>query len=286
MGNENGGGGRGYSWEEPGRAGTRQGSRDYGQRPRTNFRDRSTERDQDRRSYYSYDEDRIGAGPEQDYRRSPGQAGYGRYEREDQGARWNEGASEYGRGQRERPGDYRWEREERSDHRDRPQGTGGYYGSGMSGFGDRERGEYGRDGRNWWDKTSDEVQSWFGDDDAARRRRVDEERSHRGRGPEGYRRSDERIREDVHDKLTEDWFLDASRISVSVENGDVTLAGLVQHRRDKRRAEDVVEEISGVRHVQNNLRVEGREANAGTAETPGQTDAGAVSATRSSRMNP
>ena len=39
--------------------------------------------------------------------------------------------------------------------------------------------------------------SWFGDEDAARRRQQD----HSGRGPSNYTRSDERIREDVCDRL-------------------------------------------------------------------------------------
>ena len=78
---------------------------------------------------------------------------------------------------------------------------------------------------------------------------------HRGRGPRGYVRSDERINEDVHDRLTEDWILDASDIAVSVSGGEVTMDGTVASRQDKRRAEDIVEGISGVTHVQNNLRV-------------------------------
>ncbi len=47
------------------------------------------------------------------------------------------------------------------------------------------------------DKTRDEVSSWFGDGDAARRRRMDEIRDHRGKGPKNYQRSSERIKEDV-----------------------------------------------------------------------------------------
>lgn len=81
---------------------------------------------------------------------------------------------------------------------------------------------------------------------------------HRGRGPRGYERSDERINEDVHDRLTEDWVLDASEITVSVSGGEVTLDGTVDSRQDKRRAEDIVDGISGVGHVQNNLRVKPR----------------------------
>ena len=120
---------------------------------------------------------------------------------------------------------------------------------------DRER--YGRgEDRGWWDRASDEVASWFGDEDAERRRRMDEQRAHRrGRGPKGYRRSDERIREDVNDRLGDDYYIDASDIEVSVSNTEVTLTGTVQNRNDKRRAEDIAEGVSGVTNVENRLRV-------------------------------
>lgn len=89
--------------------------------------------------------------------------------------------------------------------------------------------------------------------------------SHRGKGPKGYRRSDERIREDVNDRLTEDHRLDASDIDVLVQDGEVTLNGFVFSREDKRRAEDLAERCSGVGHVQNNLRARPRETRAATA---------------------
>ncbi|MES2724789.1 MAG: BON domain-containing protein [Pseudomonadota bacterium] len=78
---------------------------------------------------------------------------------------------------------------------------------------------------------------------------------HRGLGPKGYTRSDARINEDVHDHLTEDDHIDASGISVAVQDGEVTLSGTVGDRRDKHHAEAIVEHIAGVKHVQNNLRV-------------------------------
>jgi hypothetical protein len=78
---------------------------------------------------------------------------------------------------------------------------------------------------------------------------------HRGRGPKGYRRSDERIREDVSDRLTDDSWLDASNIEVSVDDGEVTLSGSVDSRDAKRRAEDLAERVSGVGDVQNQLKV-------------------------------
>jgi osmotically-inducible protein OsmY len=90
-----------------------------------------------------------------------------------------------------------------------------------------------------------------------------------GRGPKDYRRSDERVREEVCDCMTDDPMLDASEISVQVSDGVVTLNGTVPSRDQKRRAEDVAERISGVKDVTNQLRVS-REANghAHTATRP------------------
>lgn len=147
-------------------------------------------------------------------------------------------------------------------------GQGGAYAQGRSGrgygrgyegggsYGGSRRG-YDQGERGFWDRAGDEMSSWFGDEEAERRRRMDErmDQQHRGRGPRGYARSDERIREDVNDRLTDDWMLDASDIEVEVSECEVTLSGEVANRSDKRRAEDIVEDISGVRHVQNNLRV-------------------------------
>jgi osmotically-inducible protein OsmY len=76
-----------------------------------------------------------------------------------------------------------------------------------------------------------------------------------GRGPKGYRRSDERIREDVCDRLTEDGRVDATDVEVLVNSGEVTLSGAVTSRGQKRYAEDIVEDVTGVREVHNNLRV-------------------------------
>lgn len=136
--------------------------------------------------------------------------------------------------------------------------VGGSYGSNM---GDQNRNYSGsgneRD-RGWWDRTRDEVSSWFGDDDAERRKHMDEQRTgmHRGKGPRGYQRSSERIREDVCDRLSEDDRLDASDIEVQIQGNEVILTGSVHNREDKRRAEDLAESISGVRNVENRLRVE------------------------------
>ena len=76
-----------------------------------------------------------------------------------------------------------------------------------------------------------------------------------GRGPKGYQRSDARINEDVCDRLGDAPDVDATNIEVTTANGEVTLSGLVSDRAQKRRAEDLIEHVSGVREVHNNLRV-------------------------------
>jgi hypothetical protein len=78
---------------------------------------------------------------------------------------------------------------------------------------------------------------------------------HHGRGPKGYTRTDERIFEDVCERMTDDAMLDACDIEVHVSSGEVSLDGTVSDRADKRRAELLAESIPGVSHVQNNLRV-------------------------------
>ncbi|WP_051558869.1 BON domain-containing protein [Allorhizobium undicola] len=106
--------------------------------------------------------------------------------------------------------------------------------------------------RGFVDRASDEIASWFGDEQAERRREMDQ---NRGKGPRGYKRTDARILEDVNDRLSEDAAVDASDIEVQVVEGDVTLSGEVANRYEKRRAEDIADSISGVVNVQNNIRV-------------------------------
>lgn len=80
---------------------------------------------------------------------------------------------------------------------------------------------------------------------------------HFGRGPRGWSRSDQRILEDVGQALWEDGDLDATDVELSVEGGVVTLKGVVERRRDKRRAEDLALDVPGVRDVFNLIRVSG-----------------------------
>ena len=97
---------------------------------------------------------------------------------------------------------------------------------------------------------------------------------HRGKGPAGYQRSDDRIRELVCESLTDDDQIDASQIEIAVRHGEVTLSGRVDDRSAKREAEDCAWSVAGVRDVQNQLRVRGAAAGnppgasaVGTSET-------------------
>jgi osmotically-inducible protein OsmY len=152
---------------------------------------------------------------------------------------------------------------------DRDDDRSGHFGRGSRDY-DEERG--------FFERAGDEIRSWFGDDDADRRREMDIRRGehHRGRGPKGYQRSDERIREDVNDRLTDDPHIDASDIDVLVSNREVTLNGTVKNRFEKRHAEDLAESVSGVSHVQNNLRVQQHAGMGGEGTTSGMGDASSI----------
>lgn len=76
-----------------------------------------------------------------------------------------------------------------------------------------------------------------------------------GKSPKGYKRSDERIKEEVCDALMRASHLDPSDIEVTVANGEVTLKGEVCCRNDKRQVEDIAEGVLGVQDVHTNLRI-------------------------------
>jgi osmotically-inducible protein OsmY len=88
-----------------------------------------------------------------------------------------------------------------------------------------------------------------------------------GRGPRGYQRSDERIREDLNERLTAHDMIDATDIECRVQNGEVTLTGFVDSRAAKRAAEDLAEDVSGVREVHNQLRIRSHAGEEGLGRT-------------------
>ena len=77
----------------------------------------------------------------------------------------------------------------------------------------------------------------------------------RGVAPKGYGRSDQRIKEDVCEHLTEDADVDATQIDVNVREGVVELSGVVNDRRQKFRAEYLADAVRGVHDVLNHLQI-------------------------------
>lgn len=110
--------------------------------------------------------------------------------------------------------------------------------------------------------------------------------SNRGRGPKNYQRSDTRIYEDICDRLSRG-DVDAEHIDVAVSNGEVTLSGTVNDRWDKRRAEDVADDIAGVREVHNHIRVQRDERSSGLgySETSHSSQPGSVLGVDASRSD-
>ena len=199
-----------------------------------------------------------------DYLRRPNRYGAGRYENP------NDPYHESGR----RPGstsrrDIDWDRwpdaealrwSPRSGQRDEDFGAPHYdnprdheegYGYGDPYFGDDPRARRPAQPRSALDEL-------FGDEGADERYRRPGayHGPHRGLGPHGYRRSDERIREDVCERLTDHPAVDARNLEVAVENGVVLLQGTVSERVMKYCAEDCSGRVSGVKDVDNRLHVD------------------------------
>jgi len=77
---------------------------------------------------------------------------------------------------------------------------------------------------------------------------------HFGRGPQGYQRSDERIKEEICDTLMRDSEIDAENLTIEVSECVVTLKGHVDSKHCKRMVEDLCEEVLGVKEVENQLK--------------------------------
>ena len=107
----------------------------------------------------------------------------------------------------------------------------------------------------------------MGDEAAAGQLDLSRDRGYAGKGPRAYRRSDERICEDVNEALTRHPGVDATDVTVTVKDCEVTLTGTVSDRRAKRAAEDAADSVAGVIDVQNQLRVT-REQSAAARSAP------------------
>jgi len=74
-------------------------------------------------------------------------------------------------------------------------------------------------------------------------------------GPKGYQRSDERLREDISERLMEAQHIDSSDVTVEVTGAKVVLEGTVPERRMKHAIEDLVDACPGVQDIENRVRV-------------------------------
>jgi hypothetical protein len=182
---------------------------------------------------------------------------------------WSRG--DWGRGESTRgPDDRRWSRDwGYVEGRGRDYGAGDYasggYGRGAYGTTGYGSGSYGNLGQGTSPFGSSSgyggYGAWGRERDSGRQGRetggdwTQSTGPHSGRGPRNYQRSDERIKEDLCERLTQHSYLDPSEIEVRVQNGEITLEGSVSDRWAKRTAEDLAEGISGVREVHNQLRV-------------------------------
>jgi len=96
---------------------------------------------------------------------------------------------------------------------------------------------------------------WFYRPIESDRQRMEPWRDNRGKAPRGYKRSDQRIMEDIFQAVTGDLMLDSSDVEINVTDGEVVLSGYVRDRRDRRRLEDRIENIRGVINVENRIRI-------------------------------
>lgn len=85
--------------------------------------------------------------------------------------------------------------------------------------------------------------------------RMREEHRRYPAGPKGYRRSDDRIRDDLCDTLHQAHDIDSSEVEVKVQSSEVILSGTVPERHMKLRIEQLADRIPGVTDVNNQIRV-------------------------------
>ena len=75
------------------------------------------------------------------------------------------------------------------------------------------------------------------------------------RGPKGWQRSDERMKEDICERLYGQQHIDSSEVTIEVKDGKVTLDGTVNDRHMKHSIEDLVDGVPGVKDIDNRVRV-------------------------------
>jgi osmotically-inducible protein OsmY len=127
------------------------------------------------------------------------------------------------------------------------------YGAGTSeGYGQRYRSQGRFGGPTDYGYGSSRFSGGYGSEDFGGSR----QQSFRGRGPKGYQRTDDRLKELICECLMEDPNIDASEVTIEVSGSVVTLSGTVDDRHTKYRIEEAAESVGGVRDINNQLRVQ------------------------------
>jgi CBS domain-containing protein/osmotically-inducible protein OsmY len=236
--------------------------------------ERDNRQDQDRFDQGRYEqgrEGRFGSEGRMDQGNRGMNQSYGQEGRMDQGNRgWNE---PFGREGRMDQGNRGWNQPQEYEDRSRSRGSAGEfdrsYGQDRS-YGNQGYGHsYGQQSHQGFGQGGQSYQGG-GNQQGMSGGYGQTGQTHKGRGPKGYKRSDERIREEVCDRLTEHGDIDASDIEVKVQNGEVTLTGTVPEKRFKHLAEQIVESLSGVQEVNNQLRTKREDTSSFTSkQAPG-----------------
>lgn len=208
-----------------------------------------------------------------------GQSQGGGYESEEFGRGYGGGQERYYGQSNPRPASPRYE------HGGRQQGYGGGQGYGQQygqSFG--QGGDYGQSGSGYGGGQQYGGQQFGGQQFGAQggsgqygmpgqqgsQRFGQQTQSNRNRrGPKDFVRSDERIREAVCERLSEEDSIDISEVSVNVKEGCVTLEGTVPERRMRHTIEDIADNCWGVKDVENHVRVQSQYGQSGQAGASG-----------------
>lgn len=103
----------------------------------------------------------------------------------------------------------------------------------------------------------------------------------RRNGPKGYQRSDDRIREQVVERLMDGTQIDLQDVECHVKDGVVTLSGTVKSRHCRHELENIADSVWGVKEVENNVKVR-REDESGASSQAEAKPTGERSGTSSS----
>ncbi|HEY9398155.1 MAG TPA: BON domain-containing protein, partial [Burkholderiales bacterium] len=226
------------------------------------------------RPYYSQQQQRPSYGP---YGQQQSQRDYGAWGAQGYGGEGGSGAQGYGgQGAYGRygsqsdygtPGGYGGDRIYRQSGPQQPTGGGARFGNQVS-YGQGVYGGYGQG--DMGTSTGQSGQSWgnWGQSGVMGRSQH--------RGPKGYQRSDERLKEEICERLITRWDIDSSEVSVEVQGGKVTLEGTVPDRRMRHQIEDLIDDCHGVQDIENRVRVQ---------SSYGSTSSGSAAENRSSQEN-